>query len=89
MPDDVLDHYSCLHGLALVVCEYAVSREWVFPYDRFVEYEESDRRWAVPLGFGHWGPQQPAAYQVGNTLYVHPEIYAAIPKATREGLTDA
>lgn len=30
---------------------HRVSR-WRFPPDRFVEYDESDEAWAVPLGFG-------------------------------------
>ncbi len=25
---------------------------WEFPHDRFVSYEETDKRWAEPLGFG-------------------------------------
>jgi hypothetical protein len=27
-------------------------KTWEFPSDPFVEYEESDERWARPLGFG-------------------------------------
>lgn len=30
------------------------ARKWVFPADRFVEYEKKDEAWAIPLGFGHW-----------------------------------
>jgi hypothetical protein len=67
-------------GLRLVVSEYALSREWVFPDDPFTTYEESDRRWAIALRYGHWGPSQPAAYMIGGMMYVHPEIYAALRK---------
>lgn len=27
--------------------------QWIFPDDRFVEYDESDEVWARGLGFGH------------------------------------
>jgi hypothetical protein len=30
------------------------ARRWEFPKDRFVEYEKSDEKWAIPLGFGKW-----------------------------------
>jgi hypothetical protein len=29
-------------------------QKWVFPKDRFVEYEEKDKIWAIPLKIGHW-----------------------------------
>ncbi len=29
-------------------------KRWEFPATPFVEYEKSDERWAVPLGFGRW-----------------------------------
>ncbi len=31
-------------------------REYVFPYDRFVEYGPEDIWWAEPHGFGRWQP---------------------------------
>ena len=31
-------------------------REYVFPYDRFVEYGPDDMWWAEPHGFGRWRP---------------------------------
>ena len=29
-------------------------RRWEFPQTPFTEYEESDEKWAIPLGFGKW-----------------------------------
>jgi hypothetical protein len=29
-------------------------QKWVFPKDRFVEYEEKDKIWAIPLKIGYW-----------------------------------
>lgn len=26
---------------------------WILPYDRFIEYDQSDRWWAEKIGFGH------------------------------------
>lgn len=39
-------------------------REWVFPRERFVEYEKSDEAWAIPLGFGRWQETKDRVFHV-------------------------
>lgn len=64
-------------------------RKWQFPHDRFVEYEESDERWAVPLGFGRyvddesqlvawrvdWSYLQPFGFSPGSVVGCEPVVY--------------
>jgi hypothetical protein len=42
-----------LYGTPIHVSEHVVEKVWVFPKDRFVEYEPSDEWWCRKYGFGH------------------------------------
>ncbi len=42
-------------GRLVNVALTSTRRGWLFPVDRFVEYEPSDEAWARPLGFGQEG----------------------------------
>lgn len=58
-----------------IIVDDSVS-EWVFPYDRFIEYEQSDRWWAEKMGFGHRSTK-PVGYQMNGKLICNQEfIYA-------------
>lgn len=75
---------SSLFEMPIAVSEAALSRRWVFPFDRFAECEESDVRWASALGYGHW-KYEPGMYRVGNMFVAHPVVYDRLRKV----LTDA
>jgi hypothetical protein len=69
-----------LYGLEIVVNKLAMASEWIFPQHRFFEWEPKDEPFCRKYGIGHKGPMKPAAYQVGNTLIVHPTIYEELAK---------
>jgi hypothetical protein len=69
-----------LYGLEVVVSEYCVSADWIFEQHPFFEWEEKDKKFCIEYGFGHWGPSRPCAYQFGDVLYVHPEIYRELER---------
>jgi hypothetical protein len=60
-----------LYGTPVRVSEHVVEKVWVFPKDRFVEYEPSDEWWCRKYGFGH-EEVRPAVMRVGNDLHFHP-----------------
>jgi hypothetical protein len=60
-----------LYGTPIHVSEHVVEKVWVFPKDRFVEYEPSDEWWCRKYGFGH-EETRPAVYRVGVALHFHP-----------------
>ncbi len=51
---------------------------WKFPPHRFVEYEQSDERWARPLGFGH-----------EETILVEDTVTAVVTAMRMEPMIDA
>lgn len=68
-----------MFGLRVTVSEYALVRRWVFPVERFVQYGPEDERWCRYFGIGH-EVTEPGAYQVGDTLVVHPVVWAALER---------
>ncbi len=66
-----------LNGIPVTVSEFAVTKEWEFPKDRFVEYGPEDLWWAVKCGFGRW-VTRPGVMNVGGVLVVHPSIWEAV-----------
>lgn len=65
---------------AVFVTEYAVEHRWVFPEDRFVEYEPKDEAWARPLGYGR-EETVPAAFLYMGRWLVHPSLVRVWEKA--------
>lgn len=63
-----------LDGVEVIVDPLAVTRPWIFPKERFVEYGPEDEWWARKYGFGHEGEYEPTAFNVGGTIVVHPHI---------------
>lgn len=75
-----------IYGLKIVVSEYARSRRWVYPRERFWTYEPSKEteKWCRFFGFGH-EVEEPAAIQVGrDTLLIHPIVYEQLKKEFRK-----
>ena len=70
---------SSLIGLPYIVSRNALVSIWVFPKDRFIEYERSDEELARRYGFGH-EKQVPGCFQVGNMLVMHPDYLEALKK---------
>lgn len=68
-------------GLKVIVSEHCLVSRWVFPARRFVEFEPKDEKWARAIGYGH-EVMEPGAYRMGDTLVVHPAIYAELKKRT-------
>lgn len=62
-----------LTGMRVVASDLAMSKVWVFPFDRFVIYEASDEPWCRQLGIGH-EETRPGAFMVGGTCYMHPTL---------------
>jgi hypothetical protein len=64
---------NTLYGLNVVTDQNMVEKVWVFPQDKFVEYEPKDEWWCRKYGFGHeeTRPQQQVV-RVGDTLVMHP-----------------
>lgn len=67
------------YGVPVHISEHALESVWVFPEDRFVEYEKKDEAWARKLGYGH-EELRPGAYMVGTSLLVHPDVWAEIKR---------
>lgn len=81
----VLKHVGTLQiggpsGPPRFVTEHAVERVWVFPKDRFVEYEPKDEPWCRALGIGH-EETRPAFYLVDGRVWVHPSLVPALDRA--------
>lgn len=76
-----------LLGIEVYVSELAVNRSWIFPKERFLEYDKSDEWWCRKYGVGHEGPAEPAIFKVGNMMLVHPKIYdelkAVLPEPSK------
>ena len=64
-------------GFEVKVSRYAMAEVWVFPHDRFVEWEKSDEELCKRLGIGH-KESKPGVFQLGNLLVVHPDIWDQI-----------
>lgn len=46
------------------------ARKWIFPADRFVEYEKSDEVWAIPIGFGKYvDTKDPVFYVIDQAIF--------------------
>jgi hypothetical protein len=71
-----MNPYDSMYGLKVVTDEKMVDRVWVFPKDRFVEYEPKDEWWCRKYGFGHEEvrPKQEVV-RVGDTLCMHPAVW--------------
>lgn len=77
-------------GIPIEVSEHAVSRTWVYPTERFWQYEPSKETedWCRYFGIGH-ERVEPAVFQirglygVGDVWVVHPTIFAALEKEGR------
>lgn len=81
-PMRFLDDYYPIYD---IVIDDSVS-EWEFPYDRFIQYEQSDRWWAEKWGFGHKS-SKPVAYQTNGKLICNQEfIYAYKVKVKESSL---
>lgn len=65
-------------GEPVYVSAHCLAPHWVFPSDRFVEYESTDESWCRKLGIGseQW---KPAAYKTPMGFVMHPDILAQIP----------
>ena len=59
----------------VTVTEHAMARAWVFPVDRFVEYEPEDEWWARKYGLGYEGSAAPACFRVGRLIVIHPVLW--------------
>ncbi len=68
-----------LFDMPVRVSQYVMSRVWVFPKERFVEYEAKDEEWCRRYGFGH-EESVPGCYAVGNVLVMHPKFLEALEK---------
>jgi hypothetical protein len=68
------------NGFRIEINELVTSRSWIFPKERFFEWEPKDEWFCKKYGIGHAGPVEPACYQVGNTLVMHPTIYKELVK---------
>jgi hypothetical protein len=69
-----------LHGFKVVVSEHLPFEvEWVFPKDRFVEWRKEDESYCRFAGFGR-ERRVYTAYQVNDTLVVHPETLEQLRK---------
>lgn len=68
-------------GMKVVVSEYAVTKEWVYPKERFWSYTPSPEteRWCRFFGYGH-EETRPAAIQMHDMWIVHPAVYEQIKK---------
>lgn len=64
-----------LAGVPIYVNDLIVSRDWIFPVEKYFEWEEKDKATCIKLGIGHWGPSKPAAIMVGGALHVHPAVW--------------
>jgi hypothetical protein len=73
-----------IYGLKVYVSRFCVEYPWVLPQHQFFEWEEKDIPFCRKYKIGHAGPAKPTAYQIGNTLVVHPDIYDQIKKELPE-----
>lgn len=65
-----------LYGFQVVTDPNMVDRVWVFPKERFVEYEPKDEGWCRKLGIGHEEVRpKPEVVRVGRTLVMHPQTW--------------
>jgi hypothetical protein len=68
-----------LYGLKVVLDDTMTETVWVFPQDRFVEYEPKDEWWCRRYGIGHEETRPRAeAVRVGDVLYAHPTTFERI-----------
>lgn len=75
---------NTLHGLKVVTDDSMTETVWVFPQDRFVEYEPKDEWWCRKYGIGHEVTRPRAeAVQVGDTLVMHPQMWEKLKEQTR------
>ena len=58
-------------GMPIVEDSNLFHREWVFPKERYVEYEPKDESWCRCFGFGK-ERIVPECYRIGNTWLMHP-----------------
>jgi hypothetical protein len=73
-------------GIKIISEPLAYSTKWVFPKERFVEYEPKDESWCRYFGFGR--EEGPQAYQLVNRcpifgtvthmIVAHPTIVAKL-----------
>jgi hypothetical protein len=74
-----------LYGLKVVNDYSMVDKVWVFPQDRFVEYEPKDEWWCRKYGFGHEETRPKAeVVRVGDTLYGHPTTLERVSVAMKK-----
>lgn len=75
--------YDSMYGLKVVTDEEMVDTVWVFPKDRFVEYEPKDEWWCRKYGLGHEEvrPKQEVV-RAGDTLYMHPAVWKQMGEQT-------
>lgn len=71
-----------LFGVKIVVDKSAFEKEWVFPKEKFVEFEKSDEWWCRKYGVGK-EIIKPLCYFVGNYCIVHPLLYDEIKKQVK------
>jgi hypothetical protein len=48
--------YNLFDGIEIITNNFMdqYTKKWQFPEHKFVEYEEKDKEWAVPIGHGKW-----------------------------------
>lgn len=68
-----------LFEIPVIVTEHALVSKWVFPQDRFIEYEPKDERWCRFFRIRH-EVMVPGCYQMDGKLIIHPTLWDQIPK---------
>lgn len=70
------------HSLNVILDKNLTEDKFIYPQERFVEYGPEDIWWLEKYGFGHWEKvPSNTAYQVDNTILIHPVMWDKINEA--------
>jgi hypothetical protein len=75
---------NSLYGLNIHPSEHR-PKKWIFPKDRFVEYEPKDEWWCRKYGFGHEStdPMDTVILVVHGDVFMHPTQIAELKRQTK------
>lgn len=71
-----------LYGFKIIESVYLTEKVWVFPKERFFEWEPKDEAMCRRLGIGH-EVERGMCYRVGDTLVAHPSVVREMEKQAR------